>query len=309
MPQPPALRDNAQSPAVARLVRLHHRRRGWAYVAIGSVIGLAAYAGIDIAVFGSLTGTAETLTAIPVFVLIALLLVGLVVVIADTSRIHRADAAVRVSASGSVSHYPWYAHAHRWPPRHPGSWVAAIFMLLAMTCITTYILPQEVNAWAYVIGVGHQDTFNPVSYSTSCSLVGRNRGISCSTVTVGYLSRSGEHVYWGSQVPLGKPLSVRDPFWTWDTGRILISGNGSAIPTIVAGLFFDGVALLLLYVLLVLVRDTPTRRSQRRSVPAGAGPAGVGRSHHPDTSHHGRGARRHTRHGRRRSTTPSRRSP
>ena len=136
MPQAPARRATSESSDVAKLVRLHHRRRGWAWVAIGSVIGLVVYAGIGVNLFENLTGTAETLSAIPVFVLLALVLAGLVVVIVDTSRIHRADAAVRVSAKGSVSHYPLYAHAHRYPPRHHGSWVFAIFMLVAMTGIT-----------------------------------------------------------------------------------------------------------------------------------------------------------------------------
>ena len=86
-----------------KLVRLHHRRRGWAWVAIGSVIGLVVYLGIGVNLFENLTGTAETLGVIPVFVLLALVLAGLVVVIVDTSRIHRADAGVRVSAKGGVS--------------------------------------------------------------------------------------------------------------------------------------------------------------------------------------------------------------
>jgi hypothetical protein len=305
MPQAPAQRDTRQSPDVATLVRLHHRRRGWAFVATGSVIGLAVYAGIDASLFGHLTATAETFSLVPVSALLALALAGLVVVLVDTSRIHRADAAVRVSAKGSVSHYPWYAHAHRWPPRHPASWVAAIFMLLAMTCITAYIVPQEVNAWAYVVSGTHQDTFNPVSYSTSCSITGRH-GLSCLTVTQGYLSHSSANVIWGSQVPLGRPISVRDPVWPWGTGRILISGDGSAIPTIVAGLFFDGIALLLLYVLVVLTRDTSPRRIQRRSMPAGADPGGVRRTHHPDSGRHGNGARRRARRGHRQRTARSR---
>jgi hypothetical protein len=32
-------------------------------------------------------------------------------------------------------------------------------------------------------------------------------------VTEGYLSRSGADVTWGSQVPLARPFSVRDPLW------------------------------------------------------------------------------------------------
>ncbi len=236
-----------------------------------------------------------SVAAIPVFVLLALVLAGLVVVIIDTSRIHRADAAVRVSAKGSISQYPLYAHAHRYPPRHRGSWVFAIVMLVAMTGITVLILPAEVNSWAYVVGAENQDTFDPVSYGQACSPRG-----GCQTVTEGYLSKSGADVTWGSQVPLGQPFSVRDPLWAWGPGRNLTSGDGSAIPNIVGGLFFDGVTLLLLYVLVVIVRDTSgsSRRSQRMSKPAGADPGGVRRTHHPDRGHHGSGVRRRARRGR-----------
>ena len=295
MPQAPARRATSESSDVAKLVRLHHRRRGWAWVAIGSAIGLVVFVGIDVNLFDNLTGTAETLSVIPVFVLLALVLAGLVVVIVDTSRIHRADAAVRVSAKGSVSHYPLYAHAHRYPPRHRGSWVFVIVMLVAMTGLTVFLLPAEVNSWAYVAGAENQDTFNPVSYGQACSPPPRG---GCHTVTEGYLSKSGADVAWGSQVPLGQPFSVHDPLWAWGSGRTLTSGDGSAIPTIVTGLFFDGVALLLLYVLVVIVRDTPSKRSQQMSVPAGADPGGVRRTHHPDRGHHGSGVRRSARRGR-----------
>ena len=295
MPQAPARRDTGESSNVARLVTLHHRRRGWAWVAAGSAIGLAVYAGIDVDLFERVTGTAETLSVIPVFVLLGLVLAGLVVVVVDTSRLHRADAAVRVKAKGSVSYHPLYAHAYRWPPRHHGSWVAVIFMLAAMTCITAYLLPQEVNALAYVARAENQDTFNPVSYSHCPIVYGRG----CHVVTEGNLSRTGAEVNWGGQVPLGQPFSVRDPLWAWGTGRQLIDGDGSAIPDIVAGLFFDAVALLLLYVLVVIVRETSPGRSERMPVPAGTGPGGVRPTPHPDRGHHGNGARRYARRGRR----------
>ena len=297
MPQAPVRRAASESSDIAKLVSLHHRRRGWAWVAISSAIGLAVFVGIDVNLFENLTGTAETLSVIPVFVLLALVLAGLAMVIVDTSRIHRADAAARVSAKGSVSHYPLYAHAHRYPPRHRGSWVFAIFMLVAMTGITVFLLPAEVNSWAYVVGAENQDTFNPVSYSQACG-GGVGHGLSCHTVTEGFLSKSGADVTWGSQVPLGEPFSVHDPLWAWGGGRTLTGGDSSAIPTIVAGLFFDGVTLLLLYILVVMVRDTPSRRSQQISVPAGADPGGVRRTHHPDRGHHGSGVRHPARRGR-----------
>ncbi len=290
MPPAPARQASSESSDVTELVRLHHRRRGWAWVAIGSVIGLAMYLGIDVNLFENLTGTAETLSIIPVFLLLALALAGLVVVIVDTSRIHRADAAVRVSAQGSVSHYPLYAHAHRYPPRHRGSWVFAIVMLVGMTWIAVFLLPADVNSWAYVVGAENQDTFNPVSYSQACSGLPRSGG--CHTVTEGYLTKSGADVTWGSQVPLAQPFSVRDPLWAWGSGRSLTGGDGSAIGTIVAGLFFDGVALLLVYALVVIVRDTSPRQSRPASVPVGASAVAAGQTRHPARGHHGSGARR-----------------
>ncbi len=291
MPHAPAARDTSESSDVGKLVRLHHRRRGWAWVAVGSVIGLAVYVGIDVSLFENLTGTAETIGVIPAFLLLALALVGLVVALVDTSRIHRADADTRARAKGSVSHYPLYAHAYRYPPHHHGSWAFAIFMLVVMTGITLFILPAQVNSWAYAVGAENPDTFNPVSYGQSCIHVGR--GGDCHIVTEGYLSKSGADVTWGSQVPLGQAFSSRDPLWAWGSGRTLTSGQGSAIETIIAGLFFDGVTLLLLYILVVVVRP-----SQPVPVPVGAYEGGVGRTNQPHRGHHGSGVRRPARRGR-----------
>jgi hypothetical protein len=261
MPQAPARRPPGKSADVARLVGLHHRRRGWAWVAAGSAIGLVVYVGIDVSLFENLIGTGELLSVIPVFVLLVLAVAGLVVVVVDTSRIHRADAAVRVRAKSSVSHHPLYAHAHRYPPRHRGSWLFVILMLVAMTGITVALLPSQVNAWGYAVGAENQDTFNPVSYGQACANLPRTGG--CQAVTEGYLSRSSARVSWGSQVPLGQPFGVRDPLWAWGRGRTLISGEGSAVLNIIAGLFFDGVPLLLLYILAVVTRGTSPRPSRR----------------------------------------------
>jgi hypothetical protein len=257
MPHASAQKAARQS-HVARLVRLHHRRRGWAWVAIGSLIGLAVYAGIS----DNRTGAADTLGQIPLFVLLALALAGLVVVIVDTSLIHRADAAVRVTAKGKVTHHPVYAHVHRYPHHHRGSWLAAIVMLFAMTSLAVFYLPAGVNAFGYVVGAEKQDTFNPVSYGQSCSI--GSRLSHCRVVTDGYLSGSGAHVAWYTQVPLGQPFTVRDPFWAWGSGRTLTTGAGSAIPTIIGSLFFDGVTLLLVYALVVFLRETDVRASAGR---------------------------------------------
>ena len=269
MRQSAAPSGTSELSAVAQLVRLHHRRRGWAWVAAGSLIGVVVYVVIGVNLFANLTGTAETASIAPTFVLLALLLIGLVVVIVDSVRIHRADASVRGSAKRGVSHYPLYAHAHSYPPRHRGSWVFAIFMLVAMTGICVAILPAEVNSWGYVVGAGNQDTFNPVSYGQACSRAG------CHAVTNGYLSGSGAHVTWTSQVPLDQPLSVHDPLWAWGTGRNLITSDGSAVIDIIVGLFFNGVTILLVYVLFVVLRHTPSRRRNQMaaSVVNGSGRA------------------------------------
>lgn len=285
MPQAPARRDASTSPEVAGLVRLHHRRRGWAWVATGSVIGLAVYVGIDVNLFESLTGTTQTLSDIPVFVLLVLALAGLVVVIVDTSRIRRADAAARASAKGSVSHYPLYAHAQSYPPRHHGSWVFAVCMLVAMTALTVALLPAEVDSWGYALGVEHQDTFDPVAYAQSCTGI---RGGGCRIVTEGYLSRTGAHATWGSQVPLGQPFAVRDPLWAWGTGRNLTGGDGSAIPNLIAGLFFDGITLLLVYVVVVVARHNREAAAAARAAPVAVhqAPSQPGRGHHGSGAHH-----------------------
>jgi len=112
---------------------------------------------------------------------------------------------------------------YRYPPRHPASWLACIFVLVALTGITAYIRPAEVNSWAYVVGAENKDTFTPVSYS-HCPVV-HNAG--CHVVTEGYLSGTGANVNWGTQVPLGQPFSVREPLWAWGTGRTLISDDAS----------------------------------------------------------------------------------
>jgi len=59
MPRAPARQATGGSSGVAQLVRLHHQRREWAWVATGSVIGLVVYVGIGVNLFDNLTGTAQ----------------------------------------------------------------------------------------------------------------------------------------------------------------------------------------------------------------------------------------------------------
>ena len=75
--------------------------------------------------------------------------------------------------------------------------------------------------------------------------------------------------------------------WAWVAA-------GSAIGLAV----YAGIDVNLLYILVVVMRDAPSRRSQRMPVPAGASPGVVRRTPHPDRGHHGSGARRRARRGR-----------
>ena len=88
------------------IVRLHHRRCGWTWVAVCSLIGLVVYVAVGAHLFDNLSGTSELLSMIPGFVLLALVLTGLIVAIVDTVRLRRADAAVRATARANVSHCP-----------------------------------------------------------------------------------------------------------------------------------------------------------------------------------------------------------
>lgn len=258
---------------VDKIVRLHHRRRGWAWIAGGSLIGLLVYAVIDSHLFDNLTGAAEVVSQVPVYVLVALLLAGLIVTIVDTVRLHRADAGVRASARKHVSHHPLYAHGYRYPPRHHGSWVFGMVMLAAMTTIAVAVLPAEVNSVAYLAGAESRTTFNPVSYAQSCG-----PRVGCSTLTKGYLASSGQNVTWPGQVSLTQPITVRAPFWAFGTGRSLIFGDSTAIVDILVGLFFDALAAMMVYAFVVIAQhELPQRRTPAAAAAVGASPRRSGR--------------------------------
>lgn len=150
------------------IVRLYHRRRGWAWVGFGSLIGLIVYLAVGAALFGNLTGAAETASIIPLFILLVLAVVGFLAVIVDSVRLRRFGKAARDAARGGVAHHPVYAHAHRLPPRHFGSWIWAVFMLATMTAVMVSLLPQEVNGAAYLAGAESQVNFHPVKYVQIC---------------------------------------------------------------------------------------------------------------------------------------------
>jgi len=250
--------------AADTIVRLYHRRRGWAWVGFGSLIGLIVYLALGAALFDNLTGAAETASIIPLFILLVLAVAGLIAAIVDSVRLRRFGKAEREAAREGVAHHPVYAHAHRMPPRHFGSWIWAIFMLVTMTAVMVSLLPQEVNGAAYLVGAESQVNFHPVEYVQVCVKGG------CHTATDGYLSGSGANVRWDSQVPLNETFPVRVPLWNWGTGHNVIESTGGAIGLLVAGLFFNVFAVALLFAVIALIQHRHLILHPNRQVPAGS---------------------------------------
>ena len=238
-------------------MRLLHRRRGWAWTAGGSLIGLAVYTIAGVALFQGLTGTPGLISVAVLPVLLALGVAALIVVVVDTVRLHRTDPAVRSAALGRTSHYPLRAHAYRYPPRHGASWIFGWFMLVMWLIIAVVFLPGLVDSAAYLTGLSPKAAFVPVTYGQACSRSG------CSTVTEGYLQGSGTQVTWDGQVPLDRPFPVREPVWAWGLGRDLIDGTGSAIGLLVMSLLFESVGVLVVTGGVIVARNVVHVRRQR----------------------------------------------
>jgi len=261
---------DGESHDVDKIIRLHHRRRGWAWVGFGSLIGLVIYFIIGVTVLINLSGTAATVSLIPIFVLLALAVVGLVTAIVDSIRLGRFSESARRKAKSNVVHAPVYAHAHRYPPRHGVSWVAGLFMLAALVGLTVIFLPWEVNSVGYLTGADSTTTFQPVSYAQDCARSG------CSTVTDGFLADSGADVTWGSQVPLNKPFPVKVPVWNWGIGHNLIEGDGTAIAGLIVGLIFDGFAIMLISIFVMVIAVRRRSGTLGRAAPAAGYAVGTG---------------------------------
>jgi hypothetical protein len=266
---------DGESHDVDKIIRLHHRRRGWAWVGFGSLIGLVIYFIIGVTLLVNLTGTAATISLIPIFVLFALAVAGLVTAIVDSIRLGRFSESARRKAKSNVVHAPIYAHAHRYPPRHGVSWVAGLFMFAALVGLTVIFLPWEVNSVGYLTGTESTTTFHPVSYAQDCGRGG------CSTVTDGFLDDSGADVIWDSQVPLNKSFTVRVPVWNWGIGHNLIEGDGTAIAGLIVGLIFDGFAVMLISILVMVTRIRRRSGNLGRAAPAAGYATGAGQAAFP----------------------------
>lgn len=125
-----------------------------------------------------------------------------------------------------------------YPAQHRAIWLTGWCVLAAWIVVSLVFLPGLVNSAAYLTGLSPSARFVPVSYAQACS-----KGI-CRTITEGRLEPGGARTTWDSQVPLGRPFTVRVPVWAWGTGRHLIDSTGTAVGELAFSLIFDGATAL-----------------------------------------------------------------
>src|ERR1700734_3612262 len=219
-------------PEGAAPVRLLHRRRGWVWTTVISVVAWVTACGLLGSLAPNASGAGLAVAAIFILLLTVVGIVALVASVVDTVRLRRRGVDLRRRAAGRTAHYPVRAHAYSYPPRHRFTWVFSWVMMTILLCIGVASLPGLVGGVAYLAGAENSTTSLPLSYAQVCGRGG------CSTVTYGVLA-TGARVTWPDQVPLGQSFTVRQPLWKWGFGAQMIDGDGSAIGTIVAGLLFN----------------------------------------------------------------------
>ena len=236
---------------VASTVRLLHRRRGWVWTAVVSIVAWLVALGLLGALAPNARGAGQAVAAIFVLLLLTIVfVVALVASVVDTVKLHRLDPGVRNHATQRTTHFPVGAHAYRYPPRHRFTWVFAWVLLVILVGIGVAVLPGLVNGAAYLAGAEKTVMFLPTSYGQQCGRYG------CSTITNGFLQNSGQTaVTWPGQVPLDQPFPVREPLWAWGWGSQLIHSDLGAVGTIVGGLFFDGLSVLVLWAAVLAARN------------------------------------------------------
>jgi hypothetical protein len=234
-------------PEVAATIRLLHRRRGWIWATVISVVAWLTAAGLLGALAPDGSGTGAAVGVVFLLLLTVVVIVGLVASVADTVRLRRCDAGVRQRAAGRTAHYPARAHAYSYPPRHRFTWVFGWIAMVILLGLGVVALPSLIDGVAYLGGAESSSVFLPASYGQECSRSG------CTTVTNGFLA-SGASVTWPGQVPIGQAFPVREPAWNWGFGSELIDGDGTATGFIVAGVLLDGFAVLVLVHVVKLAR-------------------------------------------------------
>jgi hypothetical protein len=157
-----------------------------ALVAVGAIL------------FPSGTGVVSVIGGSDVILLLALGVVALTAVLTDTVRLMRRRPYVREHAASRTSYSPVATHPFRTPVRHRASHVVG-WVALA-TFPTLLVLPDQVNAVAYLVGAHHTVTFVPQLHVPVCSRFG------CVTWTDGVLQTTPPvRTTWPNQAPLGRP--------------------------------------------------------------------------------------------------------
>jgi hypothetical protein len=246
--------DPDTDPRVAATVHLLHRRRGWAWTLGGSLVALVAFVAILASLWPYATGALETISGFIIILLLALAVVAVTAVITDTVRLRRREPSIRAQATSRTSYHPAAAYPFSTPVRHRTSRVLGWVALAMLPLATVVILPDQVNAFAYVAGEGKTVTFLPQSTFLDCGRFG------CHYWTDGVLQTNPPvSASWPNQVPLGQPFSVRQPVWNgWGSPDLM---NGVASGWMIAGGLVMDLATVFLGVGLVHVAR---RRLERR---------------------------------------------
>lgn len=252
-PPPGDLVEDISIPATVHLL---HRRRGWAWTLGSSLIALIAYVAIGVSVIPRPSPGMRQVNIAVAIGLLALAATALIMVITDTVRLRHRKPYVRAIAAGRTSHYPVVAHPFRTPVHHRVShgfmWVTLILFPLA----TVASLPDQANAFGYLLGAGGTVTFLPKSYGQDCSRSG------CHAVTDGVLETNPPiRATWPSQVVLGRPFGVRRPVWDGWGSPTLRNGPQSA-GEIAGGLCLD---LISVGIIIGIVAGAQRRLDRRKA--------------------------------------------
>jgi len=248
----------ADDPEVMTAVRLIHHRRRWAWTSVASLAALVAFPIVTLTAFYTTfayTGPASDTAVVVEIALLVLLLLALVVMIAETARLHRRGPKVLVQARSLIAGHPVPLH-HQ--PRHVVFWIVIVTLILPAPASLAY----QINGYAYAFGAGRTVTFLPQSHEQWCGRQG------CSTVTDGILQTDPPvSAVWPYDVRLGQPFSVRKPAVN-GLGQVQVMNGSQAAEAIVLGLFFDALAVLIIIMIISHVRRR--RRSTRNAGPVPA---------------------------------------
>jgi hypothetical protein len=243
-------------PRVAAAVHLLHHRRIWGWILAGSVIGLAA--GIAARIVAS-HGAPAVVSGIALAAFIVLGVVALVVIIVETSRWWlRVDPLVRAQVRRRMTHHSLAGQALG----ISGHVLARLFLWLlvaAWMAFAVLLVPAVVNSVAYLAHAGPTATFVAQSYTQECGRGG------CYYVTNGVLlTHPPASVTWPDDVPLNSTFPVRRPVWgIFGYSSDLLNGPDSGF-TIGAGVVVDGLAVL---IITLIVREWRRQARARQQIP------------------------------------------